>query len=148
MQEHTGKIQPTVNPSTTQLILRSNSFFGSFFFSLHYEKVIDINYLFCYQLEITAGTLVIKINLHYFHITWFLNQFLAALRIIHDRKMKLWQLRPMLQARQQPTGYSSYSETIRTLEPESHPLTALTHNSYRTYELSISIPLYQEIKTR
>lgn len=91
---------------------------------------------------------MIKINLQYFHISWFLNQLLAALGIIHDGKMKLQQLRPMLQARQQPTGYSSYSETIRTLEPESHPLTALTHNSYRTYELSISIPLYQEIKTR
>lgn len=145
MQEHIGKILPTVNPSTTQLISRSNSFFSTL---CTMKKVIDINYLFCYQLEITAGTLVIKISLQYFHISWFLNQFLAALRIIHNGKMKLRQLRPMLQARQQPTGYSSYSETIRTLEPESHPLTALTHNSYRTYELSISIPFYQEIKTR
>lgn len=32
---------------------------------------------------------MIKINLQYFHISWFLNQLLAALGIIHDGKMKL-----------------------------------------------------------
>lgn len=55
--------------------------------------------------------------------------------------MKLQQLRPTEPARQPPTGYSSYSKTIRTLKP----LRTLTHNSHRTYEFSLSLPPYGEI---
>lgn len=57
--------------------------------------------------------------------------------------MKLQQLRPTVLARQAPTGHASYSKTIRTLTP----LKTLTHNSSRTYELSISIPPSWEIPT-
>lgn len=79
MKEPVGKNLPTANPSATQLILRSTLFSSV-------KKMIAINDLFRYQLEITAGTLMIKINLQYFHISWFLNQILAALRIIHGWK--------------------------------------------------------------
>lgn len=66
-----------------------------------------------------------------------------SIRIIHNGKMKPQAQRPMVPARQPPTGYPRYFKKIRTLKS----LIILTYHHSKRYELSLSSPRNHKIRT-